>query len=175
MDIHKYEKWWLVASLVLIVLFISTVVYASAVVGVEMVDDSGGSIDVDNVTDHERFSDPGVVKVGEDEYEVNMVARQFIFQPGTNSPVEVPANSTVTFYVTSADVIHGFQVVGTNVNTMVVPGKISEITVEFDEPKEYGILCNEYCGAGHHDMGGNIVVVPEDEWEGQGQGKGGDA
>ena len=172
MDIHKYEKWWLVASLVLIVLFISTVVYASAVVGVEMVDDSGGSVDVENVTSHERFSDPGVERVGEGEYEVNMVARQFIFQPGTNRPIRVPEDSTVTFYITSGDVVHGFQVVGTNVNTMVVPGKVSEITVEFDEPKEYGILCNEYCGSAHHDMGGNLVVVPEEEWESEQGGDG---
>lgn len=166
MDIHKFEKGWLVASLVLIVFFISTVAYVSAVVGVEMVDDSGGSIDVENVTDDERFSEPRVEQVGEDEYEVYMVAQQFIFRPGTIDPVEVPADSTVTFYITSVDVVHGFQIVGTNVNTMVVPGKVSEITVEFDEPEEYGILCNEYCGSGHHDMGGNVNVVPEDEWEG---------
>lgn len=168
MDIHKFEKGWLVASFVLIVFFISTVAYVSAVVGVEMVDDSGGSIDVDSVTEDERFSDPRVEQVGEDEYEVYMVAQQFIFRPGTNNPVEVPEDSTVTFYITSVDVVHGFQIVGTNVNTMVVPGKVSEITVEFDEPAEYGILCNEYCGSGHHDMGGNVNVVPEDEWEGQG-------
>ena len=166
MDIHKFEKGWLVASLVLIVFFISTVAYVSAVVGVEMVDDSGGSIDVENVTDDERFSEPRVEQVGEDEYEVYMVAQQFIFRPGSIDPVEVPADSTVTFYITSVDVVHGFQIVGTNVNTMVVPGKVSEITVEFDEPEEYGILCNEYCGSGHHDMGGNVNVVPEDEWEG---------
>jgi cytochrome c oxidase subunit 2 len=49
---------------------------------------------------------------------------------------------------------------------MVVPGKVSEITVEFDEPAEYGILCNEYCGNGHHDMGGSLEVVPRDEWNG---------
>jgi len=168
MDIHRFEKGWLVASLVLIVFFIATVAYVSAVTGVEMVDDSGGSIEVENVTEDERFSEPRVEQVGEDEYEVYMVAQQFIFRPGSLDPVEVPEGSTVTFYITSVDVVHGFQIVGTNVNTMVVPGKVSEITVEFDEPAEYGILCNEYCGSGHHDMGGNLNVVPEEEWEGQG-------
>jgi cytochrome c oxidase subunit 2 len=57
--------------------------------------------------------------------------------------------------------------VGTNVNTMVVPGQVAEITVEFDEPAEHGILCNEYCGQGHHDMEGKINVVPEDEYGGE--------
>jgi len=89
----------------------------------------------------------------------------------------VPEDSTVTFYITSVDVVHDFQIVGTNVNTMIVPGKVSEITVEFDEPAEYGILCSEYCGSEHHDMGGNLSVVPEEQWEGGGEskGEGGDA
>ncbi|MFP4188249.1 MAG: cytochrome c oxidase subunit II [Halobacteriales archaeon] len=172
MDIHRFEKGWLVASLLLIVFFIATVAYVSTVSGVDMVDDSGGDIDVDNVTEDERFADPRVEQVGEGEYDVYMVAQQFIFRPGTNEPVEVPEDSTVNFYVTSLDVVHGFQIVGTNVNTMVVPGQVSEITVEFDEADEHGILCNEYCGSGHQDMGGSIEVVPRDEWNGT---EGGDA
>jgi cytochrome c oxidase subunit 2 len=50
-----------------------------------------------------------------------------------------------------------------------VPGQVSEITVQFSEqsePKEYGILCNEYCGSAHHTMEGKLVVVPQSEWEG---------
>ena len=162
MDIHKYEKAWLVASLVLIVFFISTVAYVTAISGVDMVDDSGGTIDPDNVSDSDRFGDPRVEQVGENEYEVYMRALQFTFLPNT---VEVPENSTVTFYITSSDVVHGYQIVGTNVNTMVIPGQISEITVEFDESGEYGVLCNEYCGSGHQDMEGSILVHPRDEWE----------
>jgi cytochrome c oxidase subunit 2 len=52
---------------------------------------------------------------------------------------------------------------------MVIPGQVATITVEFDEPGEYGILCNEYCGSGHHDMEGKLIVVPEDEYEGGSQ------
>jgi cytochrome c oxidase subunit 2 len=79
--------------------------------------------------------------------------------------IEVPANSEVTFYITSRDVTHSFSVVGTNVNTMVIPGEISQMTVQFDEPGEYGILCNEYCGEFHHTMEGKLNVVPEDEFD----------
>lgn len=165
MEMHKFEKGWLVLSLLLIIGFIATVAYVSAVEGVDMVDDSGGSIDPDNLSDDERFSEPRVEKVGENEYEAYVIARQFIFQP---NPIELPEDSRVTFYITSPDVIHGFQIVGTNVNVMAVPGEVSEITVEFDEPAEYGILCNEYCGSAHHRMEGKIIVHPEDEWEGMG-------
>ncbi|OYR64826.1 cytochrome C oxidase subunit II, partial [Halorubrum sp. E3] len=98
-------------------------------------------------------------------YAAYVVARQFGFQP---DPIVVPANSTVTFYVTSADVIHGFEVAGTNANTMVVPGEVSEITVETDGPAEYGLICNEYCGAGHHVMEGKVNVVSQAEFESSG-------
>nr|WP_303648715.1 cytochrome c oxidase subunit II [Haloarchaeobius litoreus] len=148
-------------SLLLIVGFIATITYGAVGVGVSMVDDSGGNVDPNALDEHPEFSDPGVQKVGENEYEVYVVARQFIFQP---DPIVVPANSTVTFYVTSADVIHGFAVVGTNANTMVIPGEVAEITVEVNEPNEYGIVCHEYCGSGHHTMEGLLRVVPEGEY-----------
>jgi len=163
MEIHRYEKIWFGVALLLIVAFIGTIAYGAVGAGVEMVSDSGGTVDPDNIEEHEKFEELGVEQVGEDEYEVSVRAIRFAFLPGT---IEVPADSTVTFYITSTDVVHGFQVVGTNVNTMVIPGQVSEITVEFDEPGQYGVICHEYCGAGHETMAGELVVVPEDEWEG---------
>jgi cytochrome c oxidase subunit 2 len=139
------------------------VTYGAVGAGVAMVDNEGGTIDATAVGEDERFAEPRVEQVGENEYEAYVIAQQFIFRP---NPIEVPANSTVTFYITSIDVIHGFEVVGTNVNTMAIPGQVAEITVEFDEPGEYGILCHEYCGEGHHDMEGKLIVHPEDEYEG---------
>ena len=69
-----------------------------------------------------------------------------------------PANRPVTFRLTSADVIHGFEIVGTNGNTMVVPGYVSQFTTTFRTPGEYLIVCNEYCGLMHHGMVGKVIV-----------------
>ena len=73
---------------------------------------------------------------------------------GKSLPVGVP----VTFRLTSPDVIHGFQIVGTNANAMVIPGYVSQLTVTFDEPGEYLVVCNEYCGLSHHLMQSRILV-----------------
>ena len=162
MNIHTYEKLWLVAAMALIVLFIATVTYGSVGLGIAMISDSEETVDPNELNDHPDFGDPGVEQVGENEYEVHVVAMAFIYQPGD---IEVPANSEVTFHVTSRDVIHSFSLAGTNVNTMVIPGEVSTMTVEFDEPGEYGIICNEYCGIDHHNMEGQLTVVPEDEFE----------
>ncbi len=163
MEIHRYEKLWLGAALLLIVTFISTIVFGAIGPGVAMVDADGGTIAPDELSESDRFSEPRVEHVGGDRYEVYVVARRFAFQPGT---IDVPAGSNVTMYVTSADVIHGFEVVGTNVNVMAIPGQVARVEVHFEEPGEYGILCNEYCGSGHHVMEGKLNVVPQAEYNG---------
>jgi cytochrome c oxidase subunit 2 len=166
MHVHRFERLWLVAALALIVLFIGTVTYGAVGAGYGMVDDEGGQLDPTEPAASENFREPGVYNGSEPgHYHVYVVAVRFQFMPGTNEPIEVPANSTVTFHVASSDVVHGFEVVGTNVNTMAIPGQKAVVTAEFDEPATYGIVCNEYCGAGHHTMAGNMTVVPQSEFD----------
>lgn len=177
MEIHKFEKIWLAVALLLIVGFIATIVYGAAGAGVKMVDDSGGQVDPADIQNAnydqiDNFKSPGVRAADDDpttDYTVHVVARQFQFVPGTTigsgEPITVPADSRVTFYVTSPDVIHGFGVAGTNVNTMVIPGQVAKFTTEFDEAKTHGIVCNEYCGAAHHTMAGQIKVVPQSQFD----------
>ncbi|ELY59799.1 cytochrome c oxidase subunit II [Natronococcus amylolyticus DSM 10524] len=162
MNVHTYEKVWLIGAMVLIVGFIVTITYGSVGLGIAMVDDSEETIEPSELDEDERFADPRVEQVGENEYEAYVVAQTFIFQP---DPIEVPSGSEVTFYVTSPDVIHSFSIVGTNVNTMVIPGEVATMTVEFDEAGEYGVVCNEYCGSGHHTMEGELHVVPDEEFD----------
>ncbi|MGH9259713.1 MAG: cupredoxin domain-containing protein, partial [Acidimicrobiales bacterium] len=83
------------------------------------------------------------------------VGMMFAFVP---NEIRVPAGRPVTFRLTSADVTHGFAIVGTNGNTMLVPGYVSQFTTTFARPGEYLIVCNEYCGLGHHVMAGKLIV-----------------
>lgn len=172
MEIHKYEKLWFGLSLLLIVAFIGTITYGSVGAGIEMISDDGGTVQPDNVTSHEKFEQyqqPNATQVGDGEYAVAVQALQFAYLPGTGQPIRVPENSEVTFYISSTDVTHGFSIAGTNVNTMVIPGQMSEITVEFgsyDEPTDLGVICHEFCGPGHEQMAGTVRVIPEEQWGG---------
>lgn len=170
MEVHSYEKAWFVAGMVLIVGFIGTVAYGAVGPGVAMVDDSGGTIDVEAVADGEfdatsNFREPGVYETDDGTYDVYVVAQQFAFVPGTSEAVEVPTDTRVTFHVTSADVTHGFNLAGTNVNTMVIPGQVATVTTEFQSAETYGMVCHEYCGGGHHNMAGTVRAVPQDQFE----------
>ncbi|MFB6228564.1 MAG: cytochrome c oxidase subunit II [Halobacteriales archaeon] len=178
MEVHRFESVWAVVSVVLIVAWIGTVTYGAIGPGIAMVDGSGGEADAaliekartnDSVSFDEvdGFRAPGVYNgTGENSYNVYVVAYQFAFEPGSIDPIRVPKGANVTFYLTSEDVVHGFELVGTNVNTMAIPGQIGQFTVEFEEAGTYGIICNEYCGAQHHNMAGQLRVVNESEFGG---------
>jgi cytochrome c oxidase subunit 2 len=86
---------------------------------------------------------------------VVMRSQMYAFMP---AEVRVPRGKRVTFRISSPDVLHGFQIVGTNANTMISPGYISQFSMTFDEAGEYLIVCNEFCGLGHHLMQGKLIV-----------------
>jgi cytochrome c oxidase subunit 2 len=91
-----------------------------------------------------------------------MLAQMWKFSPGSTNygepPITVPVNSTVTFYVTSKDIQHGFLLEGTNLNMMIIPGQISKLTATFDEPGTFNLICHEYCGAAHQTMYAQVIV-----------------
>jgi cytochrome c oxidase subunit 2 len=95
---------------------------------------------------------------------VRLIAEQYDFVPRC---VRLPAETPVKFRITSADVVHGFLLPDTNVNTMVVPGFISEVRTRFARPGEYEMPCHEFCGLGHHAMWTRVSVVSKDRFEAQ--------
>lgn len=88
---------------------------------------------------------------------VRIIAEQYEFVPRC---LEVPVGTPVKFRITSADVIHGFLLPDTNVNTMVVPGFVAEVRTRFAKEGEYAMPCHEFCGLGHHAMWAHVRVVP---------------
>lgn len=166
MHVHRFEKLWIGLSLFLIVAFIGIVLFGFTVMDLKVPGiETGETVDPSTVLTQEPFSQPGVRKSSDGHYEVYVLAQQFLFRPGTGQPLTLPADTRITFHMTSPDVIHGFEVPGTNLNSMVIPGQISTFTTIFPEPGTYGIICHEYCGAAHHNMQGEIEIVPKSEYD----------
>jgi len=90
-----------------------------------------------------------------------IVAEQYAFVPEC---VVVPADTPVKFRLTSTDVVHGFLLPATNVNTMVVAGFVAEVRTRFSRPGVYNMPCHEFCGGGHHGMWARVRVVPEGQF-----------
>ncbi|WP_175974177.1 cytochrome C oxidase subunit II [Burkholderia sp. BCC1047] len=87
---------------------------------------------------------------------VRVLAQQYSFTPQC---IVVPADVPITFRATSADVVHGFLVTGTNLNSMVEPGYISTFHTTFNKPGDHLMPCHEYCGTGHQGMWAHVQVI----------------
>ena len=97
-----------------------------------------------------------------------IVATQFAFVPRC---VVIPEGQEVTLRLPSPDVIHGILVSGTNVNTMVVPGYVSQVHTVFRTTGDLLMPCHEFCGLGHSQMLARVQVVPREQFRPDNQGK----
>jgi cytochrome c oxidase subunit 2 len=97
-----------------------------------------------------------------------IVATQFAFVPNC---IVVPADQEVALRFASPDVIHGILVSGTNVNTMVVPGYVSQVHTVFTRTGDLLMPCHEFCGLGHSQMWARVRVVPADQFRPDAQGR----
>jgi len=154
MNVEFYERIWMWVAVGLIVIFTATVVGMGASNAVHPPSHME-TIDPGALADSPEFSNPSVNVRADGTVVVSVVAQMFSFSP---NPIEVPANRPITFRLTSADVDHGFEIIGTNANAMALPGYVSQFTVTFANPGEYTIGCNEYCGLLHHNMVGTLIV-----------------
>jgi cytochrome c oxidase subunit II len=67
-----------------------------------------------------------------------------------------------TLHLSSTDVNHGFSLYPVNINFQVVPGYDYGLKIVPTEAGEFGVICNEFCGVGHHIMLGKVLVTNED-------------
>ena len=90
----------------------------------------------------------------QDVVEINMTARQFEFVP---SQIKVKNGTLVRIKIRSEDVLHGFAIDEFGVNKQV--GQ-SETVIEFvaDKTGTFTFYCSVYCGVGHSNMRGTLVV-----------------
>jgi len=157
MSVYFYEKVWIAISALLIVIFIGSILITSAS-HLSTPPSHIETIKPQEVMRNPQLWKPGVVPLSDGSLQVTITARIWSFIP---SRLEIPSGRKVRFRITSPDVIHGFQIIGTNINMMAVPGYISEVATQFDLPGKYLLVCNEYCGIGHHNMSMQIEVKNE--------------
>jgi cytochrome c oxidase subunit 2 len=92
---------------------------------------------------------------------VRAIGQQYSFTP---SCILVPADTPITLRATSADVVHGILIQGSNINTMLVPGYVSEQFMRFERTGDYLMPCQEFCSFGHEGMWGKVKVIDKAEF-----------
>ena len=88
---------------------------------------------------------------------VTILAERFSFTP---SEIRVAVGTSLELRIHSNDTMHGFRIIGNNVNILVPKRRQGEAIVRFQavDVGRYEFECSRLCGAGHNFMRGAIIV-----------------
>ena len=106
-----------------------------------------------------------------DAMEIQVTAKKWVWTfeyPNgmrTLNELHVPLGKPVKLIMTSEDVIHSFYVPTFRIKQDVVPNTYTQLWFQPTEPGMHRLLCAEYCGKGHSDMGGKIFVDDEKKYK----------
>jgi cytochrome c oxidase subunit 2 len=87
--------------------------------------------------------------------DVYLIARLWQWWP----ILEFEKDQSYRLHISSMDWQHGFSLQPVNINLQIHPGYEMVLTVAPNSTGEFGVVCNEFCGIGHHTMIGKIHVV----------------
>jgi cytochrome c oxidase subunit 2 len=147
--VYLYELAWILPSFAIPVGMLVALVVTAFGAGVHLPGNEG-RVDSRTAGETGPFADPGLVQIAPGLYEVRMTAQIWSFAPGE---IRVPVGSTVHFWATSKDVVHGFLIPKHIVNVMLLPGQVAHAQVRFDEPGEFHHLPRVLRDRASHDGG----------------------
>jgi len=161
-EVARNEKHWLLLMLGLLILLMAVVVTTTMTSALHP-PSNVETIDPTTLHLSGEFAESnlGTAQERDGSLTARVVADQYAFVPYC---VKLAVDTPVKFRLTSADVVHGFLLPATNVNTMVVPGYVAEVRTRFTRPGVYSMPCNEFCGNGHHGMWARVSVVPKEQF-----------
>jgi cytochrome c oxidase subunit II len=87
---------------------------------------------------------------------IDITARRFAFEP---AEIEATVGERLQLVVRSSDGVHGLEIKKLKIKKEVPRGG-EPVTIDFTATTEgtFPILCSEYCGKGHTDMTGMLIV-----------------
>ena len=87
---------------------------------------------------------------------IKVVAKKFEFVPGE---IHVKHGETVTLQFTAPEVPMGFNLADFNLRADLMPGKVVSLELTPDKTGTFTFLCDVFCGTGHEDMSGTLIVT----------------
>ena len=87
---------------------------------------------------------------------IAMVAKKFEFVP---AEIRVRQGETVTLRLTAPEVPMGINFADFGRRADIVPGKPTTLQLTPDKAGRFTFVCDVFCGSGHEDMSGTLVVA----------------
>ena len=86
---------------------------------------------------------------------VKIVAKRFSYSP---NEIVLKKGQPVVLEFTSLDFMHGFKIPDLNIRADLPPGKVTKVHITPEKAGVYDFLCDNFCGSGHEEMSGRIIV-----------------
>jgi len=86
---------------------------------------------------------------------INITARQWNYTP---SEIRVKEGQTVILHLKSIDVPFGFVIEEYRVNAFLPPGETVSVKFTANSVGEFQYFCNVFCGTGHPNHKGKLIV-----------------
>ena len=90
------------------------------------------------------------------EVVIKVTAKKFEYKPNV---ITLKKGVPAVIELTSLDRKHGFNCPGLHVRADIIPGKVSRVRITPGKAGKYEFHCDLFCGSGHEDMTGTIIVT----------------
>ncbi len=87
---------------------------------------------------------------------IKIVAKKFDYTPNV---IKLKKGVPVVLEFTTLDVLMGFSVPDLGIRADIIPGNVSRVRLVPDKVGTFPFLCDIFCGSGHENMTGTIVVT----------------
>lgn len=87
--------------------------------------------------------------------EIEVVAQRFKYTP---NEIHVREGEAVVLLVKALDFVHGMRFPDYGLRYDLMPGKITRVLLSPKTIGTYDFVCDNFCGDGHEDMHGQIIV-----------------
>jgi cytochrome c oxidase subunit 2 len=106
-----------------------------------------GLVTVTTMSHSEAPVDPRIIAIKAHRYEF------------TPNAITLKKGETVKLQLTSDDVMHGFLVKPLKIETDIVPGKVTELTITPEMTGTFRVICDHFCGVEHYNMHMTLTVT----------------
>jgi cytochrome c oxidase subunit 2 len=86
---------------------------------------------------------------------IKVVAKKFNYTPNR---IELKTGEAVVLELTALDFVHGLSIPGMDVRLDLPPGQVTRVPLRPAAAGRFAFLCDNFCGSGHEEMNGTIVV-----------------
>jgi cytochrome c oxidase subunit 2 len=88
---------------------------------------------------------------------IRIEARKFAYAPNL---IRIAPGEAVTLALLALDFPHGFNIPGLKLRADLAPGQVVTLQLKVEQAGQYAFLCDNFCGSGHEEMHGTLIVAP---------------